>query len=267
MNGAVTGLITTAGFRDEIEYRRGFKEDIWDVRLAPLGQITPRRRRLTVPERRAKEIVRQEIQNAYVSASHEVLPRAPEYDRTSTTIVNAYVGPRVTGYLEKLVQRLLEGGYRNQLMVMQASGGVMTREYIDGAPIRVLASGPAGGVIGSAHCGKAKGHPNLLCVDMGGTSYDMSLVIGGEAPAEAGWNMHHGYLIGVPMVKVETLGAGGCSICHVNAGALEVGPRSAGSEPGRSATAAAAGNRRLPTRWSCSEFFPPTKVSPAAASA
>lgn len=278
MNGALTGLITTEGFRDEIEYRRGFKEDIWDVRLAPPRQITPRRRRLTVPERvlhdgtvhreldedalreacrklrlqnveavaisflfsfvnpeherRAKEIVRQEIQNAYVCASHEVLPRAPEYDRTSTTIVNAYVGPRVTGYLEKLVQRLVEGGYTNQLMVMQASGGVMTKEYIDGAPIRVLASGPAGGVIGSAHCGTAKGCPNLLCVDMGGTSYDMSLVIDGQAPAEAGWNMHHRYLVGVPMVKVETLGAGGGSIVHVNAGALEVGPRSAGSEPG-----------------------------------
>ena len=278
MNGALTGLITTEGFRDEIEYRRGFKEDIWDVRLAPPKQITPRRRRLTVPERilhdgsvhkeldedalreacrklrlqnveavaisflfsfvnpeherRAKEIVTQEIQNAYISASHEVLPRAPEYDRTSTTVVNAYVGPRVTGYLEKLVQRLVEGGYPGQLMVMQASGGVMTKEYIDGAPIRVLASGPAGGVIGSAHCGTAKGHPNLLCVDMGGTSYDMSLVVGGQAPAEAGWNMHHRYLVGVPMVKVETLGAGGGSICHVNAGALEVGPRSAGSEPG-----------------------------------
>ncbi|GGB94073.1 hypothetical protein GCM10011494_10640 [Novosphingobium endophyticum] len=278
MNGAVTGLITTEGFRDEIEYRRGFKEDIWDVRLEPPRQITPRRRRLTVPERilhdgtvhkpldegalreacrklrlqnveavaisflfsfvnpdherRAREIVRQEIQNAYICASHEVLPRAPEYDRTSTTIVNAYVGPRVTSYLEKLVQRLVEGGYRNQLMVMQASGGVMTKEYIDGAPIRVLASGPAGGVIGSAHCGRAKGHTNLLCVDMGGTSYDMSLVVDGLAPAEAGWNMHHRYLIGVPMVKVETLGAGGGSICHVNKGALEVGPRSAGAAPG-----------------------------------
>jgi N-methylhydantoinase A len=278
MNGALTGLITTEGFRDEIEYRRGFKEDIWDVRLEPPQQITPRRRRLTVPERilhdgqvhrpldedavreacrklrlqnveavaisflfsfvnpehekRAKEIVTQEIQNAYISASHEVLPRAPEYDRTSTTIVNAYVGPRVTSYLERLVGRLAEGGYRNQLMVMQASGGVMTKEYIDGAPIRVLASGPAGGVIGSAHVGVAKGHANLLCVDMGGTSYDMSVVVDGEAPAEAGWNMHHRYLIGVPMVKVETLGAGGGSICHVNAGALEVGPKSAGSEPG-----------------------------------
>lgn len=278
MNGALTGLITTEGFRDEIEYRRGFKEDIWDVRLEPPPQITPRRRRLTVPERilhdgsvhkpldedalreacrrlrlqnveavaisflfsfvnpeherRAKEIVTQEIQNAYISASHEVLPRAPEYDRTSTTIVNAYVGPRVTAYLERLVQRLVEGGYKNQLMVMQASGGVMTKEYIDGAPIRVLASGPAGGVIGSAHTGKAKGHPNLLCVDMGGTSYDMSVVVNGEAPAEAGWNMHHRYIIGVPMVKVETLGAGGGSICHVNNGMLEVGPASAGAAPG-----------------------------------
>ncbi len=278
MNGAVTGLITTEGFRDEIEYRRGFKEDIWDVRLAPPKQITPRRRRLTVPERilhdgsvhkaldeaalreacrrlrlqgvesvaisflfsfvnpahekRAKEIVTQEMQNAHVSASHEVLPRAPEYDRTSTTVVNAYVAPRVTSYLERLVTRLKEGGYRNQLMVMQASGGVMTKEYIDGSPIRVLASGPAGGVIGSAHVGVAKGHRNLLCVDMGGTSYDMSLVLDGSAPAEAGWNMHHRYLIGVPMVKVETLGAGGGSICHVNSGALQVGPKSAGSEPG-----------------------------------
>ena len=278
MNGAVTGLITTEGFRDELEYRRGYKEDIWDVRLAPPKPIAPRRRRLTVPERvlhdgsihkpldeeavraacrklrkqgvesvaisflfsfvnpehekRAKAIVAQEMQGAHISAGHEVLPRAPEYDRTSTTVVNAYVGPRVTSYLEKLVQRLQEGGYRNQLMVMQASGGVMTKDYIDGAPIRVLASGPAGGVVGSAHTGAAKGCPDLLCVDMGGTSYDMAVVTGGTAPAETGWNMHHRYLIGVPMVKVETLGAGGGSICHVNKGALEVGPRSAGSAPG-----------------------------------
>ncbi|MDG2001770.1 MAG: hydantoinase/oxoprolinase N-terminal domain-containing protein, partial [Novosphingobium sp.] len=148
MNGALTGLITTDGFRDEIEYRRGFKESVWDVRLDPPEQITPRRRRMTVKERilndgtvhlpldedgvreacrrlrlqnveavaisflfsfvnpeherRAKEIVTQEIQNAYVCAGHEVLPRAPEFDRTSTTVVNAYVGPRVTSYLEKL---------------------------------------------------------------------------------------------------------------------------------------------------------------------
>jgi N-methylhydantoinase A len=278
MNGAVTGLITTAGFRDEIEYRRGFKEDIWDVRLEPPKQITPRRRRMTVPERvlfdgsvhealdesavreccrklqkqgvesvaicllfsfvnpahekRVAQIVAEEMPGVHISLSHEVLPRAPEYDRTSTTVVNAYVAPRVTSYLEKLAERLKKSGYRRQLMVMQASGGVMTKEYVEGSPIRVLASGPAGGVIGSAHVGVAKGHVNLLCVDMGGTSYDMSVVLNGAAPAEAGWNMHHRYLIGVPMVKVETLGAGGGSICHVNNGVLEVGPASAGAEPG-----------------------------------
>ena len=278
MNGAVTGLITSAGFRDEMEYRRGFKEDIWDVRLQPPPQITPRRRRLTVAGRilqdgsiyteldeeavreccrrlqkqhvesvaisfifsfvnpvheiRTAEIVAEEMPDVHISCSHQVLPRAPEYDRTSTTVVNAYVAPRVTSYLERLVTSVKTAGYKNQLMVMQASGGVMTREYIAGSPVRVLASGPAGGVIGSAHVGVAKGHPNLLCVDMGGTSYDISVVLNGTAPALAGWNMHHRYLVGVPMVQVETLGAGGGSICHVNNGEVAVGPASAGAEPG-----------------------------------
>jgi N-methylhydantoinase A len=278
MNGAVTGLITTEGFRDEMEYRRGFKENVWDVRLEPPVQITPRRRRLTVPERirhdgsihkpldeaavreccsrlrkqgvesvaisllfsfvnpaheqRVAQIVAEEMPGVHISSSHQVLPRSPEYDRTSTTVVNAYVGPRVTSYLERLVTRVKDAGYRNQLMVMQASGGVMTKEYVEGSPIRVLASGPAGGVIGSAYAGVAKGHNNLLCVDMGGTSYDISMVLGGAAPAVAGWNIHHRYLVGVPMVQVETLGAGGGSICHVNQGEVEVGPASAGSEPG-----------------------------------
>ncbi|MBW2942503.1 hydantoinase/oxoprolinase family protein [Zhongshania aquimaris] len=278
MNGAITGLITTEGFRDEVEYRRGFKEDIWDLRLAPPAQIVQRRRRMTVPERtlfdgsvykeldedavracclrlkkqnvesvaislifsfinpahekRVAEIVAEEMPGVHISVSHEVLPRSPEYDRTSTTVVNAYVAPRVTSYLNSLVSRLEKAGYDRQLMVMQASGGVMTKEYIKGSPIRVLASGPAGGVIGSAHVGSAKGYPNLLCVDMGGTSYDMSMVLNGDAPAVAGWNMHHRNLVGVPMVQVETLGAGGGSICHVANGELRVGPASAGSDPG-----------------------------------
>ena len=278
MNGAITGLITTEGFRDEVELRRGQKEDIWDVRLAPPEQITPRRRRLTVPERilfdgsvykeldeaavraacqrlkkqgvesvaistifsfvnsdhekRIAEIVAQEMPGVNISTSHEVLPRSPEYERTSTTVVNAYVAPRVISYLEKLVTRLRDGGYHNQLMVMQASGGVMTRDYLKGSPVRVLASGPAGGVIGSAHVGAAKGCRDLLCVDMGGTSYDMSVVLDGCAPAEPGWNMHHRNVVAVPMISVETLGAGGGSICHVSNGSLQVGPQSAGATPG-----------------------------------
>ena len=107
---------------------------------------------------------------------------------------------------------------------MQSSGGVMTRDYLRAAPVRILASGPAGGVIGGARVGVAKGAPDLLCVDMGGTSYDVSVVRGGVAPAQPGWNWHHRYVVGLPMVSVETLGAGGGSLCQVRGGALQVGP-------------------------------------------
>ncbi len=278
MNGARTGLLTTEGFRDELELRRGYKEDIWDVRLPPPPAIVPRRRRRTVPERirfdgsvhrpldetaareaierlrrqgvesvavctlfsfvnpvhelRLAELLAEALPGIPVSLSHQVLPKAPEFERTSTTVVNAYVGPRVTGYLDRLNERLREAGYARELLVMQSSGGVMTRAYLRQAPVRVLASGPAGGVIGSARAGVAKGEPDLLCVDMGGTSYDVSLVRGGTAPAETGWNWHHRYVIGLPMVNVETLGAGGGSLCHVHEGRLVVGPESAGADPG-----------------------------------
>jgi N-methylhydantoinase A len=115
---------------------------------------------------------------------------------------------------------------------MQSSGGVMSREYVRGSPVRTLASGPAGGVIGGAHIGAAKGERELLCVDMGGTSYDVSVVRDGRAPAEPGWNWHHRCVIGLPMVSVETLGAGGGSLCDARDGVLRVGPESAGADPG-----------------------------------
>jgi len=278
MNGAVTGLLTTQGFRDELELRRGFKEDIWDVRLPPPPPIVPRRRRLGVPERirfdgsvhtpldeaaarqairrlakqgvesvaictlfsftnpahelRLAELVAEELPNAYISLSHEVLPKSPEFERVSTTAVNGYVGPRVSQYINRLSERLQDNGYRRRLLLMQSNGGVMTREYLAGSPIRVLASGPAGGVIGSAAIGAAKGALDLLCVDMGGTSYDVSVIRGGSAPAQSGWNWHHRYLVATPMVQVETLGAGGGSICSAASGSLQVGPASAGAAPG-----------------------------------
>ncbi len=277
-NGARTGLLTTAGFRDEIELRRGYKEDIWDVRLPPPAPLVPRRRRLGVPERiRADgrvhtpldeaaarlairrlgsqgvesiaistlfsfvdpsherllaKWVREELPGVSVSLSHEILPKAPEFERTSTTVVNAYVGPRVSAYLDRLVERLAEAGHPRELLVMQCTGGVMTRDYLRESPIRVLASGPAGGAIGGAHAGSAKGERDLLCVDMGGTSYDVSVVRQGTAAAEAGWNWHHRQMIGLPMVRVSTLGAGGGSLCTVEEGRLRVGPESAGSDPG-----------------------------------
>jgi N-methylhydantoinase A len=277
-NGAVTGLVTTAGFRDELELRRGYKEDIWDVRLPPPRPIVPRRRRLGVPERvrfdgsvhtpldeaaarralqrlrklgveslaistlfsfvnpaherRLAELACEELPGVPISLSHEVMPKAPEFERTSTTVVNAYVGPRVTGYLDRLAERLRAAGYAKQLLVVTSSGGVMTRDYLSRSPVRILASGPAGGVIGAAALGRAKAEPELLCVDMGGTSYDVSVVRRGQAPAEPGWNWHHRYVIGLPMVSVETLGAGGGSLCQVSSGVLQVGPASAGADPG-----------------------------------
>jgi N-methylhydantoinase A len=278
MNGACTGLLTTAGFRDELELRRGYKEDIWDVRLEPPVPIIPRRRRLGVPERirfdgsvhtpldedaaraairrlakqgvesvvictlfsftnpvhelRLAQLVTEEMPDAYISLSHQVLPKSPEFERVSTTAVNGYVGPRVSQYINRLSERLKTSGYNRHLLLMQSNGGVMTQEYLAASPIRVLASGPAGGVIGSATIGNAKGATELLCVDMGGTSYDVSVIRNGQAPAQSGWNWHHRYLVAVPMVQVETLGAGGGSICSAKSGTLHVGPASAGAAPG-----------------------------------
>jgi N-methylhydantoinase A len=278
MNGACTGLLTTAGFRDELELRRGYKEDIWDVRLEPPVPIIPRRRRLGVPERirfdgsvhtpldedaarvairrlakqgvesvaictlfsfvnpvhelRLAQLVAEEMPDAYISLSHQVLPKSPEFERVSTTAVNGYVGPRVSQYINRLSERLNKSGYNRHLLLMQSNGGVMTQEYLAASPIRVLASGPAGGVIGSATIGSAKGATELLCVDMGGTSYDVSVIRNGQAPAQSGWNWHHRYLVAVPMVQVETLGAGGGSICSAASGTLHVGPASAGAAPG-----------------------------------
>ena len=277
--GAVTGLLTTQGFRDELELRRGYKEDIWDVRLPPPPPLVPRRRRLTVPERvlhdgrihrpldeaaareairklgrqgvesiavatlfsfvnpvherRLAELVREELgEEVTLSLSHQVMPKAPEYERTSTTALNAYLGPRVSAYLERLSARLRGAGLTSQLLVMQASGDVMTLDYLRASPVRVLASGPAAGVIGAAEAGRRAGAADLLCVDMGGTSYDVSVVRGGAAPAQPGWNWHHRHVVGLPMVQVETLGAGGGSLCQVRGGVLQVGPGSAGALPG-----------------------------------
>jgi N-methylhydantoinase A len=278
MNGACTGLLTTEGFRDELELRRGYREDIWDVRLPPPTPIIPRRSRLGVPERirfdgsvhtpldeeaarrairrlakqgvesvaictlfcftnpahelRLAELVTEEMPDAYLSLSHRVLPKSPEFERVSTTAVNGYIGPRVSQYINRLSDRLEECGYTRQLLLMQSNGGVMTKEYLEGSPIRVLASGPAGGVIGSAAIGRAKNATELLCVDKGGTSYDVSVIRNGAAPAQSGWNWHHRYLVATPMVQVETLGAGGGSICSAESGTLRVGPESAGAEPG-----------------------------------
>ncbi len=278
MSGAVTGLITTAGHRDEIELRRGYKEDIWNPAIAPPPPIAPRRRRLGVPERldyegnvvtaldedavraalhrlrqqgteslavvfmfsfvnpaherRVREIAAETSPGVHVSLSHEVMPAAPEFERTSTTLVNAYVGPKIERYLQRLVAGLRNAGYTRELLVMQSNGGIMTPQYIMHRPVTTLGSGPTGGVIAACAVAATAGTADFICADMGGTSYDVCLIRGGEPEIKAGWNWHHRYLIGLPMVDIQSIGAGGGSIASVVAGALQVGPRSAGAQPG-----------------------------------
>ncbi len=144
----------------------------------------------------------------------------------------AYVGPKIERYLARLDGRLREAGFRGELLIMQSNGGVMPGGYVAQKAVAVMGSGPAGGAVGAAAVARAAGITDFIAVDMGGTSYDVCLVRGGAPEVKAGWNWHHRYLIGLPMVDVQSVGAGGGSIARVEAGALKVGPQSAGAEPG-----------------------------------
>ncbi|MET0491186.1 MAG: hydantoinase/oxoprolinase family protein [Acidimicrobiales bacterium] len=184
-------------------------------------------------ERRAAEIIREEFPDvAHVSLSHEVMPRGPEYERVSTTLVNAYVAPRIAHYVDNLSATLREAGYRGPLLIMQSTGGVMPPEHVRGQAVSLLGSGPTGGVMGAAVAAERGGEPDFVAIDMGGTSFDICLVRGGRPEIKTDWNWRYRYYIGLPMVDVQSVGAGGGSIARVRQGALLVGPESAGSTPG-----------------------------------
>ncbi len=184
-------------------------------------------------ERRAREIILEEFPDvAGVTLSHEVMPRGPEFERTSTTLVNAYVAPRITSYVDRLGDRLREAGYHGQLLLMQSTGGVMPPQYVAEHAVTLLGSGPTGGVMGAARAADAAGAPDFVAVDMGGTSFDICLVRDGRPEVKADWNWRYRYYIGLPMVDVQCVGAGGGSIARVRQGSLLVGPESAGSQPG-----------------------------------
>jgi N-methylhydantoinase A len=184
-------------------------------------------------ERRAAEIIREEFPDVdHVSLSHEVMARGPEFERVSTTLVNAYVAPRIATYVERLQEKLRAGGYAGQLLIMQSTGGVMPPDYVARRAVTLLASGPTGGVMGAALAAGRAGVPDFVAVDMGGTSFDLCLVRGGRPEIKTDWNWRYRYYIGLPMVDVQSVGAGGGSIARVRQGALLVGPESAGSSPG-----------------------------------
>lgn len=184
-------------------------------------------------ELRAAEIVREEYPDvSHISLSHEVMARGPEFERVSTTLVNAYVAPRIATYVDRLQNTLRESGYGGQLLIMSSSGGVMPPEYVARRAVTLLASGPTGGVMGATLAATRAGVNDFIAVDMGGTSYDLALVRGGRPEIKTDWNWRYRYYIGLPMVDVQSVGAGGGSIARVRQGALLVGPESAGSAPG-----------------------------------
>ncbi len=166
-----------------------------------------------------------------ISLSHQAAREWREYERTSTTVINAYIAPIVQNYLEFLEQRMAGKNYTKHVHIMQSGGGVITAEMAKRHPIQTLMSGPVGGAVGNQSLSQLLGYPNLIGVDMGGTSYDVSMVVDGRPDISSEVNLE-GFPILTPMVNIHTIGAGGGSIAWIEAGGLRVGPQSAGADPG-----------------------------------
>jgi len=184
-------------------------------------------------EKAAVAAVRALWPNAHVTASAELLPEIREFERASTASLNAALQPVVGSYLQKLDQSLRAGGFTGQLLIVQSNGGVMSVETANKLPVRTALSGPAAGVIACAHLAREAGYPNVITGDMGGTSFDVSLIANGESALAAQTSIDFGMVVRTPMIEITTIGAGGGSIAGVDAsGLLQVGPQSAGSDPG-----------------------------------
>jgi N-methylhydantoinase A len=184
-------------------------------------------------EQAAVAAVRAMWPNPHVTAASEVLPEIREFERCSTATLNAALQPVVGSYLTRLETDLRGQGFEGELLIVQSNGGVMSRQTACDVPVRTALSGPAAGVMACAAIARAAGYPNVMTGDMGGTSFDVSLVAKGEAALAAQTAIEFGLVVRSPMIQIETIGAGGGSIASVDAsGMLQVGPESAGSVPG-----------------------------------
>ncbi len=184
-------------------------------------------------EQRAKEIVQKIAPELFVTCSSELIPLLGEYERTVATVLNCYVGPITSRYLDRLAQRAQREKLASPVLLMQCSGGLTTVADAKQSPLLLLQSGPCGGVAGAAALGRAMGYDNIIATDMGGTTFDVGLVYGGQ-PLRTATTIVHQYEFFVPAIDIKSVGAGGGSIAWVDAqrGALCVGPRSAGAQPG-----------------------------------
>ena len=275
---SLTGLITTAGFRDVLELGRrtrpqpygmkghflpiiprdlrfeiGERMDYGGRVLSPLDECAVRaagKRLLDLGveavvvhflhayanpkhELRAAEILAEFWPNEYITTGHSLLSESREFERGVTAAVNASVQPILKRYITRLDEELAAGGYTGELLVMNGNGGTVSAKQVVREAAKTVMSGPASGVIAAAYTGSAAGRPNLITYDMGGTSTDVALIREGEPSVSNEIELEYAMPIHVPMVDVRTIGAGGGSIAKVNdAGLLEVGPQSAGANPG-----------------------------------
>ena len=286
-DGAVTGMITTGGYRDILHIGRHQRPQHYSIMQDIPWQDRPlvkRRHRKTVTERlvpprgevlesldeegvrravrelkeagveaiaicflfsyldasheaRAMEIVREEYPGCFATTSSSVSPQFREFERFTTTAMNAFVGPKVRNYVTRLESEIEASGFKADLRIMASNGGVATPGMVAERPVLTLLSGPAAGVIGGDWAGALSEKRNLITFDVGGTSADIGIVTEGgfgEATARDTWIA--GFPVLVPMIDVHTIGAGGGSIAYVDqAGAFKVGPRSAGAVPGPAA--------------------------------
>ena len=275
--GAITGFITTAGFRDILNMRRGLKERQFE-KYAPPPPLVPRHRIRTVKERidlngeiliplneadviqaaeyfkeqnveavavsllwsfnnpvheeRIRELLQEALPDIYISLSVEILPQIRVYERHSTTALNAYVGPILTSYIERLQAELSTREFSGDLLIMQSNGGVMSPDVAQRFASNTLLSGPAGAPMAGIFYGQTHKFKNLITVDMGGTSFDVALIKDAN-PAVTTEGEVGEYRIASPILDIHTVGAGGGSIAWVNdGGILTVGPKSAGAQPG-----------------------------------
>ncbi|MFM9993595.1 MAG: hydantoinase/oxoprolinase family protein [Burkholderiaceae bacterium] len=184
-------------------------------------------------EQAAAKVLRECWPNSFVTVASEVLPEIREFERCSTSVINASLQPVVGSYLERLDHDLRQQDFSGELLIVQSNGGVMSRQTACDMPARTALSGPAAGVIACAAIARTSGYLNVITGDMGGTSFDVSLVANGQAALAAQTSIEFGLVIRSPMIQIETIGAGGGSIASVDAsGMLQVGPESAGSNPG-----------------------------------
>jgi N-methylhydantoinase A len=183
-------------------------------------------------ERRVREIARKVAPNLPVSLSSEIAPRMGEFERMVTTAVNAFIGPVTERYIGSLQAKLSALGLTRPVQVMKSSGSVMLPDAVAHQAVSVVNSGPIGGLVAARHVGAALGYGKIITADMGGTSFDVGLIVDGVFEEEASPFLGQGLPVHVPTVKVVTIGAGGGSIAWTDGYRLQVGPQSAGAEPG-----------------------------------